>query len=63
MSPEEKIAQIERLIAHNEYVERGEGFNVWDYAGGNVDDAYQMGFGDGENSMAEAIRRILNDRQ
>lgn len=36
--------------------------NVYDYAGGNFDDAFQLGVTYGQNDVAQAVKEILEDK-
>ena len=37
-----------------------EGFSVFDWSGGNIDDAYSMGLDDGEISLARELLKMIN---
>lgn len=37
-------------------------FNVYDYSGGNFDDAYDLGFDAGETSLAREIVEIIESK-
>ena len=47
------------LLSIPQPVDRGDDFNPAEYSGHNFDDAYQIGFSDGEEHLAQKIREIL----
>ena len=57
---QERITKITTLILDiTPPKNRPEGWDVYDYAGGNLDDAYGLGYTDGESDLAQAIKDIL----
>lgn len=61
METKEKIIDIlikvaEKKTCRDISLEEGDYFNIDDFAGGNIDDAYNLGLQDGEIELA---RRIL----
>ena len=57
----EKIIEKIRNKANQELVADADGFVVDDYAGGNVDDAYQMGVDHGEVYFALELLAHLSE--
>lgn len=55
MIPFETIGQMIREAAAKRASSDTEDFMVDDFAGGNVDDAYEMGLSDGEIAFARAL--------
>lgn len=64
MTPEEKLSKIAEFVKTNfsqriaQRLEDDE-WDVHDAAGGNLDDAYQLGFENGEASTLDCIKFIL----
>lgn len=59
MSVEEDIlARILKLIENHKPIEFD---NIFDLSGGNYDDAYNIGFNNGEAYLAEQIRGVINN--
>lgn len=52
----------EKLSKGNPSVDDPE-FNVYDYCGGNYDDAYSVGVNAGEHYMAREIMEIIDGKQ
>lgn len=54
------ITLIEKTAAFKAHSDGNEDFNPHDYSGGNIDDAYQLGYDDGEIKFARRLMSILN---
>lgn len=63
MITNQNIAKVIELIEAKSLKEKGsddEDFSINDCAGGNIDDAYFLGFDDGQISFARALKETLN---
>lgn len=56
-----KAIAIKKKIV--EIGENGPRYSIQFYSGGNIDDAYQLGYGDGEISMAREILSWLENNK
>lgn len=54
----EKLSKAETL---GDEIRKGENVCVDDYAGGNIDDAYDKGYGDGQTHLARLVLKFLVD--
>jgi hypothetical protein len=51
---------LEELAIKKAHTDNPE-FMVYDWAGGNIDDAYQLGYDDGEICLARTVLKLLNE--
>ncbi len=65
LSPEtiEKLVDIITKRASLDATCDVEDFNIYDYCGGNYDDAYEIGMRDGEIFFASALLSIINENK
>lgn len=65
MNSENKLQKIRNIISKIKIIDEDTQLehqeNVDDWAGGNIDDAYQLGWDDGESAMADRILSVLED--
>ena len=55
---EKLIEKLKEIAAKKAGFDNPE-FNVYDWSGGNFDDAYQLGIGDGEVGLARELVELL----
>lgn len=54
---------VDRILenAKREISRDVDGFNAYDYSGGNFDDAWEGGFNDGEISLSQELEEFLSN--
>lgn len=57
----EEIREFIREAAKRKSLLDKEDFNIYDWSGGNVDDAFSLGLQEGETLLAQEIEAILNN--
>lgn len=59
MQLEELLIKLKSLYKDNDETTMDEDSDIYDYCGGNVDDAYAIGFSHGENSVSEFVKELI----
>jgi len=55
----EKLREKLEKLSKKETVGDNEDFNAYDYSGGNYDDAYNLGYSDGEIFLARELLEMI----
>jgi len=56
----DRLTQMAKRTCCDEEIDEDEFFNPDDFAGGNIDDAYQGGFDDGETYLAREVLKAIH---
>lgn len=59
MQLEELLIKLKSLYKDNDETTMDEDSDIYDYCGGNYDDAYSTGFEHGENSCAKFVKELV----